>query len=103
MVYTRNETNGLAWFKTGIWKLKAMRTRFEKGTCPLCKEKEDARLTMLEVLGSGGKHLCAMKWLNVREDTAYKRIINCSYVGDLKHKLNSCTKLYVNEKMKFVR
>jgi hypothetical protein len=27
----RNERSGLAWFKTGIWKLRGMRKGFEKG------------------------------------------------------------------------
>jgi hypothetical protein len=37
---TRNERNGLAWFKTGIWKSRGMRRGSEKERCPLCK-KED--------------------------------------------------------------
>jgi hypothetical protein len=28
---TRTERSGLAWFKTGIWKLRGMRKGFEKG------------------------------------------------------------------------
>jgi hypothetical protein len=39
---TRNERSGLAWFKTGIWKLRRMRKGFGKGRCPLCSEDEDA-------------------------------------------------------------
>jgi hypothetical protein len=27
---TRNEKSGLAWFKTGIWKLRGMRKGFEE-------------------------------------------------------------------------
>jgi hypothetical protein len=38
---TRNERYWLAWFKTGIWKLRGVRKGFEKG-CPLCSEDEDA-------------------------------------------------------------
>jgi hypothetical protein len=38
----RNERSGLAWFKTGIRKLRGMRKGFEKGRCPLCSEDEDA-------------------------------------------------------------
>jgi hypothetical protein len=38
---TRNERSGLAWFKTGIWKLRGMRKGFEKGRCPLYSEEED--------------------------------------------------------------
>jgi hypothetical protein len=38
---TRNERSGLAWFKTGIWKLRGMRKGLEKGRCPACSEDED--------------------------------------------------------------
>jgi hypothetical protein len=31
---TRNERSGLAWFKSGIWKLRGMRKGFEKGSSP---------------------------------------------------------------------
>jgi hypothetical protein len=36
---TRNGRSGLAWFKTGIWKLRGIRKGFEKGRCPLCSEE----------------------------------------------------------------
>jgi hypothetical protein len=39
---TRNERSALAWFKTGIWKLRGMRKGSEKGRCPLCSKDEDA-------------------------------------------------------------
>jgi hypothetical protein len=39
---TRYERSGLAWFKTGIWKLRGMRKGSEKGRCPLCSEEEDS-------------------------------------------------------------
>jgi hypothetical protein len=39
---TGNERSGLAWFKTGIWKLRGTRKGFEKGRCPLRSEDEDA-------------------------------------------------------------
>jgi hypothetical protein len=32
----RNERSGLAWFKTGIWKMREMRKGYENGRCPLC-------------------------------------------------------------------
>jgi hypothetical protein len=38
---TRNERNGLACFKTGIWKLRGARKGFERGRCPLCGEEKD--------------------------------------------------------------
>jgi hypothetical protein len=49
--YTRNERNGLAWFKTGIWELKGMRRGFEKGRCPLCREEEYA-IHILKMFGN---------------------------------------------------
>jgi hypothetical protein len=36
------ERSGLAWFKTGIWKLRGMRKGYEKGRCPPCSEDKDA-------------------------------------------------------------
>jgi hypothetical protein len=41
---TRNKRSGLAWFKTGIWKLRAMRKGYEKGRCP-----HVARMKMLYI------------------------------------------------------
>jgi hypothetical protein len=38
---SKTEGSGLAWFKTGICKLRGMRKGFEKGICPLCSEEED--------------------------------------------------------------
>jgi hypothetical protein len=31
---TLSDGSGLAWFKTGIWKLRRMGRGFEKGRCP---------------------------------------------------------------------
>jgi intein-encoded DNA endonuclease-like protein len=30
----RNERNGLAWMKAGVWKLRGIRRGWKKGTCP---------------------------------------------------------------------
>jgi hypothetical protein len=38
---TRNERSGLAWFKTGICKMRGIRKGFDKGRCPVCSENED--------------------------------------------------------------
>jgi hypothetical protein len=45
---TWNERSGLAWFKTGIRKLRGMRKGFVKGRCPLCSKNEDAIHTLLK-------------------------------------------------------
>jgi hypothetical protein len=44
---TRNERNGLAWLKTGIWKLRGMRRGFVNGGCLLCREEEDVIYILL--------------------------------------------------------
>jgi hypothetical protein len=38
---TRNDRRGLAWFKTGIWKLIETRKGSEKGKHHLCREEEN--------------------------------------------------------------
>jgi hypothetical protein len=40
---TRKGRMGVIWLKTGIWKLRRMRRGFERGMCPLCLAKEDAK------------------------------------------------------------
>jgi hypothetical protein len=40
---SRNERNGLAWLKAGVWKLRGIRRGWEKGICPLCRDNEDAK------------------------------------------------------------
>jgi hypothetical protein len=49
---TRNERSGLAWFKTGIWKLRGMRKAFEKGRCPLCSKEEEAIYIIIKLFGN---------------------------------------------------
>jgi hypothetical protein len=38
---TRNEIR-VAWMKTGVWKLRAIRRGMDKGSCPLCLGNEGA-------------------------------------------------------------
>jgi hypothetical protein len=40
--------SGLAWFKTGIWKLRGVWKGFEKGRCPLCRGEKDALYILLK-------------------------------------------------------
>jgi hypothetical protein len=72
--YTRNERSGLAWFKTGIWKLRGMRKGFEKGRCPLCREDEDAIHILLKCSETRKwrEQLLSRKWLYVNEEVVYK-------------------------------
>jgi hypothetical protein len=44
---SRNERNGLAWMKTGVWKLRGIRRGWEKGTCHLCRGNEDVKNILL--------------------------------------------------------
>jgi hypothetical protein len=41
MCGSRNERMGIAWFRAGIWKLRAIRNCSEIGRCPLCNGEED--------------------------------------------------------------
>jgi hypothetical protein len=38
----KNERNELTWFLTWIWKLRVLTGEVERGTCPLCRDKESA-------------------------------------------------------------
>jgi hypothetical protein len=38
---TINKRSGLAWFNTGIWKLRGTRKGSENGRCPLRTEEDD--------------------------------------------------------------
>jgi hypothetical protein len=60
---TRNERSGLAWFKTGTWKLRGMR----KGRRPLCSEGEDAIHILLKFSETRKwrEQFLSRKWLRV--------------------------------------
>jgi hypothetical protein len=36
----KNESSGLVWFKTGVWKLRGMRKGYDKGRCPCTEMKK---------------------------------------------------------------
>jgi hypothetical protein len=84
---TRDERSGLAWFKTSIWKLRGMRKGFEKGRCPLCSEDEDAIHILLKRLETRNwrDQFLSRKWLKLNEGLAYKKIINCTNIIELKN------------------
>jgi hypothetical protein len=84
---TRDERSGLAWFKTGIWKLRGMRKGFEKGRCPLCSEEED-RIHILLKCSETRKwreQFLSRKWLRLNELIAFKKIINCNNSIELRN------------------
>jgi hypothetical protein len=45
---SRKERSGIAWLIAGIWQLKGVRRNADKGRCPLCFQKEDAKYVLLE-------------------------------------------------------
>jgi hypothetical protein len=84
---TRNERSGLAWFRTGIKKLRGMRKGFEKGRCPLCSEDEDAAHILLKCSETRKRReqFLSRKWLRLNEWIAYKKIINCTNIIELRN------------------
>ena len=69
----------------GIWQLKGVRRKADKGRCPLCFEKEDVEYILLECKET--KHwrekLVHDKWLNTIKEITYRKI--------LKTTNNTCT------------
>jgi hypothetical protein len=84
---TRNERSGLAWFKTGIWKLRGTRKGFAKGRYPLCSEDEDAIQTLLKFSETmkWREQFSSRKWLVLNEVIAYKKIINCTNITEVRN------------------
>jgi hypothetical protein len=84
---TRNERSGLAWFKTGIWKLKSKRKVFEKERCPLCSDDEHAIRILLKCSETRKwrEQFLSRKWLMLNEWIAYKKIINCINIIELRY------------------
>jgi hypothetical protein len=63
-----------------------MRRGFEKGRCPLCREKEDTVCILLKCSETMWReHFLSSKWLIVNEEVAYKRIINCTNAAELRN------------------
>jgi hypothetical protein len=74
---SRKERSGIGWLIAGIWQLKGVRRNADKGRCPLCFEKEDAKHILLECKDT--KHwrvkLIHDKWLNMNNEVAYRKIM----------------------------
>jgi hypothetical protein len=83
----RKERSVLAWFKTGIWKLRGMKKGFEKGRRPLCSKDEDAVHILLKCSETRKwrEQILTRKWLIVNEEIAYKKITNCTNGVELEH------------------
>jgi hypothetical protein len=81
------ERSGLAWFKTGIWKLRGMRNGFEKGRCPLCSEEEDPIYILLKCSETRKwrETFLSRKWLRLNEWIVFKKTINCNNSIELRN------------------
>jgi hypothetical protein len=87
--------------KAGVWKLRGIRRRWEKGTCPLCRDNEDAKhiLLICPETKKWRMQFINKKWLCINEELAYKKIVNCAnkvhiihlgeYLDKVKHKWES--------------
>jgi hypothetical protein len=84
---TRNGRSGLAWIKTGIWKLRGMRKGFEKGRCLLCSEEKDPIHILLKYSETRmwREQFLSRKWLRLKEWIVFKRIINCTTSIELRN------------------
>jgi hypothetical protein len=76
----RIERSGLAWFKTGIWKLRGMRKGSEKGRCPVRSEEEDPIHILLKLSETRmwREQFLSRKWKSLNEWIVFKKIINCT-------------------------
>jgi hypothetical protein len=50
-ICTFEEGKGIRWWKMGIWRLKGMRGKIDKGVCPVCR-KEDGGSRILQCEGT---------------------------------------------------
>jgi hypothetical protein len=74
---SRKQRSGIAWLIAGIWQLEGVRRNADKGRCPLCIEKEDAKHILLECKETKywREKLIHDKWLNVNKEVACRKII----------------------------
>jgi hypothetical protein len=77
---------GIIWLKAGIWKLRGIRRGFERGRCPLCLEKEDAKHILLKCpeTKKWREECVSSNWLSINEDLAYRKIISCTNANKIK-------------------
>jgi hypothetical protein len=74
---SRKERSGIAWLIAGMWQLKGVRRIADKGRCPLCFEKEDAKHILLECKETKywREKLIHDKCLNMNKEVAYGKIM----------------------------
>jgi hypothetical protein len=87
--------------KAGVWKIRGVRRRREKGTCPLCRGNEDAKHILLSCSETKNWRIQFInkKLLCINEELVYKKIVNCTnkfhiihlgeYLDKVKHKWES--------------
>jgi hypothetical protein len=84
--------------KAGVWKLRGIRRGLEKGTCPLCRDSEDAKHKLVSCPETKKWRMPFVnkEWLFINGELAYKKIVSCTnknhiihlgkYMDKVKHK-----------------
>jgi hypothetical protein len=81
----RDSVDERGWFKTGIWEHRGIRRGFEKGRCPLCREKRFIHIRLLSKFSEtrkGREQFFSRKRL-INEEVAYNRdgcLLGCGAV-----------------------
>jgi hypothetical protein len=78
---------GIAWFRTGIWKIRGTRKGLEIGRCLLCNGEENAIHILLKCPETRRprEHLLSRKWQIINKELACKKIINCTNTVQLRN------------------
>jgi HKD family nuclease len=84
-----------------FWKVRGLWEGFQKEWRFLYREEENALLKCVETRKLIQECLCN-KYLSIEEDLAYRRVINCTNVWDLKMLENTNAKLHGNRLLKLV-
>jgi hypothetical protein len=76
---TGNERNGMGWMKAGIWKLTGIRRGTDKRKLPSTFRKvgHKTHTTELSIHKKGRIELLCKTQLNMNEELACRKIINC--------------------------
>jgi hypothetical protein len=76
---SRKERAGIAWWRAGIWKLRAIRRGFEKERCPYCYELEDAqhKLLICTERRKCREEFLFKRWMGLDQDLTCKKIVGC--------------------------
>jgi hypothetical protein len=90
---SRKERSGIAWLIAGIWQLKGVRRKADKGRCPLCFEKDDVKHILLECKETKywREKLIHNNWLSMNKEVTYRKIlkiINRIHIQNLGKYLN---------------